>query len=132
MTLLGEKLRLAWETWADLFGPLDHGRFNKRVKPLFQRGVLLGQFERAARAYRDDSRDRATSIEWFVNDFQRWLQRANATPLDEWPGYARAAMIQDLEQYRHDYLTRLAAEDAAREPLEPPAAPAPTQSSLAL
>lgn len=130
--MLAEKLRLAWETWADLFGPLDHGRFAKRVKPLFQRGVLLGQFERAARAYRDDSLHRSTALEWFVNDFQRWLQRANASPLEEWGGYARAALITDPEQYRQDYLTRLAAEDAAREPLEPAAAPIAEQPSLPL
>lgn len=132
MTQLGEKLRLAWETWADLFGPLDHGRFAKRVKPLFQRGVLLGEFERAARAYRDDSLNRATSLEWFVNDYQRWVRRANETPLDEWGGYARAAMIGDTEQYRRTYQERLAAEDAAREPLEQPAPTATPQSSLPL
>ncbi|MHB1310606.1 MAG: hypothetical protein ACYC3L_01225 [Gemmatimonadaceae bacterium] len=130
--LVAEKTRRAHAAWAALFGPVEYPRFAKRVTPLWKTDVPLRAFERAAAAYRRAHLDRATALEWFVSDFQRWRRLGDACPLDEWPGYASAACIADPDAYRRDYLTHLHADDLAAEPQEttPRVAAALIQSSL--
>lgn len=113
------KCQLAGEAWTYLFGPVPWGRFIKAIRPLFVAGEKLGRVERAMQAYREAHQDRPISLEWFVGDYRRWATRADASPLDEWTGFAAAAGITDVEAYQAQWKQRLLDKDAAREPLAP-------------
>lgn len=114
-TVPAAKYNAAWNGWTRLFGPLDHGRFRKATKTLLSMETL-GAFLRAAQAYKDESQPgRATSLEWFVSAFQQWLEEANKSPADVWPGYAKAAGIVDAAAFSLHYRGRLLEQDAEME-----------------
>lgn len=103
--------------WTRLFGPMNPGRFRKAVKPLFEMGTLLGEWCRAAVAYRAARLEdgRRTSVEWFVQDYQSWVTEANKSPCEEWAGFAAASGITDPVAFSARWRDRLHEQDLAIE-----------------
>jgi hypothetical protein len=109
------KYDAAWKGWTRLFGPESIPKFRKLTQPLLLTETL-GAFLRAAQAYQQEHEPgRATSLAWFVQSFQRWLELANRSPAEEWPGYAASAGIQDVAAFNLNYRGRLLEQDLALE-----------------
>ena len=109
------KYDAAWKGWTRLFGPESIPKFRKLTQPLLLTETL-GAFLRAAQTYQQEHEPgRATSLAWFVQSYQRWLEIANRSPAEEWPGYAASAGIQDVAAFNLNYRGRLLEQDLVLE-----------------
>lgn len=122
------KYDAAWKGWTRLFGPESIPKFRKLTQPLLLTETL-GAFLRAAQTYQQEHKPgRATSLAWFVQSYQRWLELANRSPAEEWPGYAASAGIQDVTAFNLHFKGRLLEQDLTMEEQFAPVVETPTLS----